>query len=369
MLASNILSRATGKPKMRPSLMGMVSNDIAVDLGTANTLIYARGKGIVLNEPSMVATITKGGRKQVLAVGSEAKAMMGRTPGPIEVIRPMRDGVIADFEFAEEMLKYFFRKVQNRRSFVHPIIIICVPSDSTAVERRAIREAALSAGARQVFLIDVPIAAALGARLPVNEPTGSMVVDIGGGTTEVAVLSLGGIVYSRSVRVGGDSMDEAIVSYVRRRENLLIGETTAEQIKRAIGSASLPVQGDGTTMEIKGRDLLKGMPKQMEVTQRQIAEALSESVAAIVTAVRVALEATPGELSADIAEKGVTLTGGGSLLANLPQVLSDASGLSVVIAEDPLSCVALGIGQVVEHRGNLGHMLAQPAVSVRRSNN
>ncbi|HEY4264578.1 MAG TPA: rod shape-determining protein [Micropepsaceae bacterium] len=353
---------------MRPSLMGMMSNDIAIDLGTANTLIYVRGKGIVLNEPSIVATISKGGRKQVLAVGNEAKAMMGRAPGAIEVIRPMRDGVIADFEIAEEMIKYFIRKIHNRRSFVHPLIIICVPSNSTAVERRAIQEAALSAGARQVFLIDEPIAAALGARLPVSEPTGSMVVDIGGGTTEVAVLSLGGIVYSRSARVGGDSMDEAIVSYVRRRENLLIGETTAEQIKKTIGSASLPLQGDGITMEIKGRDLLKGMPKQMGVTQRQIAEALSESVNAIVTAVRVALEATPGELSADIAEKGVTLTGGGSLLSNLPRVLSDATGLAVVIAENPLCCVALGIGHVLEHRGNLGHMLAQPAVSLRRSN-
>jgi rod shape-determining protein MreB len=248
------------------------------------------------------------------------------------------------------------------------MIIVCVPSSSTPVERRAIQEAALSAGARQVFLINEPIAAALGAGLPVSEPTGSMVVDIGGGTTEVAVLSLGGIVYSRSVRVGGDGMDEAIVSYVRRRESLLIGETTAEQIKKAIGSASPPVQGDGVTMEIKGRDLLKGMPKCLVVTQRQVAEALSESVNAIVTALRVTLETTPGELSADIADKGLTLTGGGSLLTNLPQVLSDEIGLPVVIAEDPLCCVALGIGHVLEHIDKLGHMLDQPATSLRRSN-
>src|SRR5438128_597461 len=292
-------------------MLGLLSADMAIDLGTANTVVYVKGRGIVLNEPSVVAIASVKGKRQVLAVGDEAKMMLGRTPGYIQAIRPLRDGVIADFEVAEEMIKHFIRKVHNRRSFASPQIIVCVPSGSTAVERRAIQESAESAGARRVFLIEEPMAAAIGAGLPVTEPTGSMVVDIGGGTTEVAVLSLGGVVYSRSVRLGGDSMDEAIVSYVRRRENLVIGETTAEQIKKAIGSASVPFEGDGGTIEIKGRDLLKGMPKQIIVTQRQIAEALSESVKSIVTAVRMALEATPGELSADIAENGVTLTGGG----------------------------------------------------------
>ena len=285
----------------------------------------------------MVATITtRGGKKSVRAVGNDAKMMLGRTPGNIEAIRPMRDGVIADFEVAEEMIKHFIRKVHNRRSFANPMIIVCVPSGSTAVERRAIQESALSAGARRVFLIEEPMAAAIGAGLPVSEPTGSMVVDIGGGTTEVAVLSLGGIVYSRSVRVGGDKMDEAIIAYIRRHQNLLIGEASSERIKKEIGSAALPPDGNGVTMEIKGRDLLNGVPKEITITQRHIAEALAEPVGAIVEAVKVALEATPPELAADIVDKGIVLTGGGSLLANLDQVLRDETGLPVSIADDPL---------------------------------
>ena len=253
-------------------LLGLLSADMAIDLGTANTLVYVKGKGIVLNEPSVVAITNNRGRKQVLAVGEEAKQMVGRTPGNIEAIRPLRDGVIADFEVAEEMIKHFIRKVHNRRGFASPRVIICVPSGSTAVERRAIQESAESAGARRVFLIEEPMAAAIGAGLPVTEPTGSMVVDIGGGTTEVAVLSLGGIVYARSIRVGGNKMDEAIISYIRRNHNLLIGESTAERIKKEIGSACLPEDGNGRVLEIKGRDLMNGVPKEIVISQRQIAE-------------------------------------------------------------------------------------------------
>jgi rod shape-determining protein MreB and related proteins len=340
------------------SLLGMLSSDMAIDLGTANTLVYVKGRGIVLNEPSVVAMVSKNGKKQVLAVGNDAKMMLGRTPGGIEAIRPMRDGVIADFEVAEEMIKHFIRKVHNRRSFANPVIIVCVPSGSTAVERRAIQESALSAGARRVFLIEEPMAAAIGAGLPVNEPTGSMVVDIGGGTTEVAVLSLGGIVYSRSVRVGGDKMDEAIIAYIRRHQNLLIGESTAERIKKEIGSAAPPLEGTGASIEIKGRDLLNGVPKEITVTQRQIAEALTEPVSAIIEAVKVALEATPPELAADIVDKGIVLTGGGSLLSNLDQVLRDETGLPVSIADDALSCVALGTGRTLENAKTMRHMLS-----------
>ncbi len=336
----------------------MLSSDMAIDLGTANTLVYVKGRGIVLNEPSVVAIVSKGGKKQVLAVGNDAKQMLGRTPGNIEAIRPMRDGVIADFEVAEEMIKHFIRKVHNRRSFATPMVIVCVPSGSTAVERRAIQESALSAGARRVFLIEEPMAAAIGAGLPVQEPTGSMVVDIGGGTTEVAVLSLGGIVYSRSVRVGGDKMDEAIIAYIRRHQNLLIGEATAERIKKEIGSAAQPGDGGGTSMEIKGRDLLNGVPKEITISQRQIAEALTEPVSAIVEAVKVALEATPPELAADIVDKGIVLTGGGALLTNLDQVLRDETGLPVSIADDALSCVALGTGKTLENAKNMRHMLS-----------
>ena len=343
---------------MLSGLLGMFSADMTIDLGTANTLVYVKGRGIVLNEPSVVAIIEKGGKKQVLAVGEEAKMMLGRTPGNIQAIRPMRDGVIADFEIAEEMIKHFIRKVHNRRSFANPQIIVCVPSGSTAVERRAIQESALSAGARRVYLIEEPMAAAIGAGLPVTEPTGSMVVDIGGGTTEVAVLSLGGIVYARSVRVGGDKMDEAIIAYIRRHHNLLVGEASAERIKKEVGSAAIPPDGDGMTIEIKGRDLMNGVPKEIAIGQRQIAESLAEPVGAIVEAVKVALEATPPELAADIVDKGIVLTGGGALLANLDQVLRDETGLPVSIADDALSCVALGTGKALEHIRTMKHVLS-----------
>jgi rod shape-determining protein MreB len=326
----------------------MLSADMAIDLGTANTLVYVKGRGIVLNEPSVVAIAEYKGRKQVLAVGDEAKMMLGRTPGNITAIRPLREGVIADFEVAEEMIKHFIRKVHNRRSFASPMMIICVPSGSTAVERRAIRESAESAGARKVFLIEEPMAAAIGAGLPVTEPTGSMVVDIGGGTTEVAVLSLGGIVYARSVRVGGDKMDEAIIGYIRRNHNLLVGEGSAERIKKEIGSACPPEDGDGRVMEIKGRDLMNGVPKELVITERQIAESLAEPVGAIIEAVKVALEHTAPELAADIVDKGIVLTGGGALLGNLDFVLRHSTGLPVSIADDPLSCVALGTGKVLD---------------------
>jgi len=342
---------------MLSKILGLMSADMAIDLGTANTLVYVKGRGIVLNEPSVVAIVTVRGKTQVLAVGDEAKQMLGRTPGNIEAIRPLRDGVIADFEIAEEMIKHFIRKVHNRRSFASPQIIVCVPSGSTAVERRAIQESAESAGARRVFLIEEPMAAAIGAGLPVTEPTGSMVVDIGGGTTEVAVLSLGGIVYSRSVRVGGDKMDEAIIAYIRRNHNLLIGEGSAERIKKQIGSACAPDDGDGPTMEIKGRDLMNGVPKELVISQRQIGESLAEPVGAIIEAVKVALEQTPPELAADIVDKGIVLTGGGALLNNTDRVLRQATGLPVTIAEEPLSCVALGTGRVLEEMKTLRHVL------------
>jgi len=336
-----------------------MSSDMAIDLGTANTLVYVKGRGIVLNEPSVVAIVDQRGRKQVLAVGDEAKLMLGRTPGNIEAIRPLRDGVIADFEIAEEMIKHFIRKVHNRRSFASPQVIICVPSGSTAVERRAIQESAESAGARRVFLIEEPMAAAIGAGLPVTEPTGSMVVDVGGGTTEVAVLSLGGIVYSRSVRVGGDKMDEAIISYIRRNHNLLVGESSSERIKKEIGTAKPPEDGVGQSMEIKGRDLMNGVPKELVINQVQIAEALAEPVGAIIEAVKVALEHTAPELAADIVDKGIVLTGGGALLGHLDQVLREATGLPVSIADEPLSCVALGTGRALEEMKTLKHVLTQ----------
>ncbi len=329
-------------------LLGMLSADMAIDLGTANTLVYVKGRGIVLNEPSVVAIASYKGRKQVLAVGDEAKMMLGRTPANITAIRPLRDGVIADFEVAEEMIKHFIRKVHNRRSFTSPQMIICVPSGSTAVERRAIREAAESAGARKVWLIEEPMAAAIGAGLPVTEPTGSMVVDIGGGTTEVGVLSLGGVVYARSVRVGGDKMDEAIIGYIRRNHNLLVGEGSAERIKKEIGSACPPEDGDGRVMAIKGRDLMNGVPGELVISERQIAESIAEPVGAIIEAVKVALEHTAPELAADIVDKGIVLTGGGALLGNLDFVLRHSTGLPVSIADDPLSCVVLGCGRCLE---------------------
>jgi rod shape-determining protein MreB len=339
-------------------LFGFLSADMAIDLGTANTLVYVKGRGIVLNEPSVVAIADMRGKKQVLAVGEEAKQMLGRTPGSIAAIRPLRDGVIADFEVAEEMIKHFIRKVTGRRSFASPMIIVCVPSGSTAVERRAIQESAESAGARKVLLIEEPMAAAIGAGLPVTEPSGSMIVDVGGGTTEVAIISLGGIVYARSVRVGGDKMDEAIISYIRRQHNLLIGESTAERIKMEIGAAAPDPEGDeGPTTEVRGRDLMNGVPREVVVSQRQMAEALYEPVIAIMDAVKVALENTPPELAADIVDKGIVLTGGGALLHRLDGVLRDATGLPVVVAEDALSCVALGTGRALEEMKRLRHVL------------
>lgn len=336
-------------------LLGIFSTDLAIDLGTANTLVYMKGKGVVLNEPSVVAISSARGKKQVLAVGEEAKQMVGRTPGNIEAIKPLRDGVIADFEVAEEMIKHFIRKA-SRRSFAAPSIIICVPSGSTAVERRAIQESAEGAGARRVQLVEEPMAAAIGAGLPVTEPTGSMVVDIGGGTTEVAILSLGGIVYARSIRVGGNKMDEAIVNYIRRHHNLLVGDSTAETIKKTIGSACLPEDGSGQVIEIKGRDLMNGVPKEIVISQKQMADALAEPVAAIIEAVKIALEHTAPELSADIVDKGVVLTGGGALLGNLDHVLRHSTGLPVSLAEDPLTCVAMGTGRCLEEKG-LRHLL------------
>lgn len=338
-------------------IKGALSADMAIDLGTANTLVYVKNRGIVLNEPSVVAIASSRGKKQVLAVGDEAKLMVGRTPGNIQAIRPLRDGVIADFEVAEEMIKHFIRKVHNRRSFTAPQIIICVPSGSTAVERRAIQEAAESAGGRRVFLIEEPMAAAIGAGLPVTEPTGSMVVDIGGGTTEVAVLSLGGIVYACSVRVGGDKMDDAIINYIRRNHNLLIGEATAEKIKKEIASAVVMPNSEDITISIKGRSLVNGVPKEVVINQKQVAESLTEVVATITEGVKTALENTAPELSADIVDRGIVMTGGGSQLANLDRVLSKATGVPVFIADNPLNCVVLGTGRALEEMKTLQNVL------------
>ena len=326
------------------------STDLAIDLGTANTLIYVGGKGIILDEPSVVAIRTDpnaGGKKTIQAVGLEAKQMLGRTPGSMQAIRPMKDGVIADFTVTEQMLKYFIKKVHDSKLFQpSPRIIICVPYGSTQVERRAIRESALGAGARQVYLIEEPMAAAIGAGLPVGEATGSMVVDIGGGTTEVGVISLGGVVYANSVRVGGDKFDESIVNYIRRNYGMLIGETTAELIKKEMGSAF-----PGTEvreMEVKGRSLAEGIPRSFTVSSNEILEALTDPLNAIVTAVKGALEQTPPELGADIAEKGMVLTGGGALLRDLDRLLMEETGLPVIVADDPLTCVVRGSGRALE---------------------
>ncbi len=326
------------------------SQDMAVDLGTANTLVYVRGKGIVLNEPSVVAMETTGGISRVKAVGDDAKLMMGKTPDSIVAIRPLRDGVIADIDVAEQMIKHFIVKVNGGKtnSFSRPEIVICVPSGSTSVERRAIRDAALNAGASQVWLIEEPMAAAIGANMPVTEPIGSMVVDIGGGTTEVAVLSLRGLAYTTSVRAGGDKMDEALVSYVRRHHNLLIGESTAERIKKEYGVARPPADGVGKTVFIKGRDLVNGVPKEISITQAQIAEALAEPIGMIIEGVRIALENTAPELAADIVDQGIVLTGGGALIGGLDELMRDATGLPVTVAEDPLICVAIGTGRALE---------------------
>ncbi|MBU1225264.1 MAG: rod shape-determining protein [Gammaproteobacteria bacterium] len=331
------------------------STDLAIDLGTANTLIYVRDRGIVLDEPSVVSIRTDmsaGGKRTVQAVGAEAKLMLGRTPGNLQAIRPMKDGVIADFTVTEQMLKYFIKKVHDTRMFrPSPRIIICVPCGSTQVERRAIRESAIGAGARQVYLIEEPMAAAIGAGLPVAEATGSMVVDIGGGTTEVGVISLGGVVYANSVRVGGDRMDEAIISYIRRNYGMLIGEATAEQIKKKMGSA-FP-GAEVLEMEVKGRSLAEGVPRSFNVSSNEILEALTEPLNAIVSAVKQALEQTPPELGADIAEKGMVLTGGGALLRDLDRLLMEETGLPVIVADDPLTCVVRGSGRALEEMDKL----------------
>ena len=326
------------------------SKDIAIDLGTANTLVYSKGDGVVLNEPSVVAIMNNNGRRTPYAFGKEAKMMLGRTPALIEAIRPMKDGVIADFKVAGEMIRHFIYAVNKSRSWFGPLIIICVPYGSTPVERKAIQEAAESAGAREVYLIEEPMASAIGANLPVTEPTGSIIVDIGGGTAEIGIISLGGIVYGRSVRVGGDTMDESIINYVRRNHNLLIGETSAERIKMSIGAACLPEDGgDGATIEIRGRDLTNGVPKEMTLTEKQIAESLSEPVGQIIDAIRVALESAPPELSSDLVERGIILSGGGSMLKNLDKVISKVTGLPVYVADNPLLCVVNGIGKVLNN--------------------
>ena len=329
-------------------ILGMFSNDLAIDLGTANTLVYMKGKGIVLSEPSVVAVRRdERGNSKVLAVGREAKMMLGRTPGNIVAIRPMKDGVIADFEITEAMLRHFIRKVHNRRMLVRPRIIICVPSGITQVEKRAVRESAESAGAREVFLIEEPMAAAIGAGLPITEPTCNMIVDIGGGTTEVAVISLAGIVYSKSVRVGGDKMDEAILQHIKRKYNLLIGISTAELIKTGIGNAYAGDQIE--TMEVKGRDLVTGIPKILTIDSDEVRQAISEQVETIVETVRIALEQTPPELAADIVDSGIVLAGGGALLKNLDVLLREETKLPVTITEDPLSTVVLGSGRALDN--------------------
>jgi rod shape-determining protein MreB len=353
-----------GKPLPENSMFGLLrsyfSNDLAIDLGTANTLIYVRTQGIVLDEPSVVAIRTEGGpnaKKTIQAVGSAAKQMLGRNPGSISVIRPMKDGVIADFTVTEQMLKQFIKRVHDNRLFSpSPRIIICVPCGSTQVERRAIRESALGAGASQVYLIEEPMAAAIGAGLPVSDPTGSMVVDIGGGTTEVGVISLGGMVYSGSVRVGGDKFDEAIINYIRRNYGMLIGETTAESIKKEIGSA-FP-GSEVKEMEVKGRNLAEGIPRSFTISSNEILEALNDPLNQIVGAVKIALEQTPPELGADIAEKGMVLTGGGALLRELDRLLMEETGLPVIVADDPLTCVVRGSGLALEKMDKLGSIFA-----------
>ena len=335
---------------MLRSLLGYFSNDLAIDLGTANTLIYVKGQGIVINEPSVVAvqTAPSGGRRRVVAVGQDAKSMVGRTPESIQTIRPMKEGVIADFEVAQDMLRFLIRRVQKRQSLIKPKprIVICVPHAVTEVEKRAVRESAESAGASEVFLVEEPMAAAMGAGLPVAEPRGSMILDIGGGTTEIAILSLKGIVYSRSLRIGGDKMDEAIVNHVKRRHNVLIGDRTAEQIKVSVGSV-LP-SGEKLSVEIKGRDLVQGVPKSVNVTEDEVREALLESVNQVIDVVRIALEKIPPELASDIVDRGITLSGGGALLRNIDRLLAQETGLPVVRVEDPLSAVVMGAGALLD---------------------
>lgn len=343
---------------MLGSFYSLFSNDLAIDLGTANTLIYQRGQGIVCNEPSVVAVQNDAtGRRRVVAVGAEAKNMLGRTPEKINAIRPVKEGVIADFEITEQMLRHLIQRVHNRKALVRPRIIICVPHGITEVEKRAVRDSAESAGAREVYLIEEPMAAAIGAGLPVTEACGSMILDIGGGTTEIAVISLKGIVFSRSLRVGGDKMDEAIANYVKRRYNVLIGERTAEQIKVAVGAA-LPT-GDGLQVEVRGRDLVQGVPKSIIVSEEEVRDALLEPVNQIIDLIRVALEKTPPELSADIVDRGITLTGGGALLRNLDKLISQETGLPVILVDDPLSAVVVGSGVVLDQLDTLKDVVLQ----------
>lgn len=333
--------------KFLDSLIGLFSNDLAIDLGTANTLVYVKGKGIVSNEPSVVA-IQKDARgsKKILAVGNEAKKMLGRTPGNIIAVRPMKDGVISDFEVTEAMIRYFIARAHNRRALIRPRMIISVPSGITPVEKRAVKETAIQAGAREIYLIEEPMASAIGAGLPVSEAWGNMVVDIGGGTTEVAVISLSGIVYSQSIRVAGDKMDEAIVNYIKRKHNLLIGERTAEMIKITIGTAY--PEETIRTADVKGRDLVLGVPKTLEITSEEIMTALREPIKSIVDVVKAALERIPPELAADIVDKGIVLVGGGALLRNLDVLLREETGLPFIIPDDPLTCVALGAGRALD---------------------
>ena len=332
------------------------SQDMAIDLGTANTLVVVKGQGVVLNEPSVVAIVENGGKKNVLAVGDEAKTMLGRTPGNISAIRPLRDGVIADFIVTEEMIKHFIKKVHKGSSFANPRILICVPTGSTPVERKAIQDSALAAGARRVQLIEEPIAAAIGAGLPISEATGSMVVDIGGGTSEIAVMSLGGLVYSKSLRVAGDAMDAAMINYMRKEYNLMIGDSTAEKIKKEIGTA---IPSNNNTYAVKGRDFRSGTPKEVNITEEDTAEALNEILRDMVNGIKDALESTPPELSADLVDMGLTLTGGGSLLKNIDKRFSKETGLPVHIADDPLSCVAIGTGKALEQEQTFSTMLTE----------
>ena len=338
------------------SISKVWSEDMAIDLGTANTLVVLKGQGVVLNEPSVVAVIEDKGKKSVLAVGDEAKTMLGRTPGNIQAIRPLRDGVIADFVVTEEMIKHFIKKVHKRSTFASPRILICVPTGSTPVERKAIQDSALAAGARRVQLIEEPIAAAIGAGLPISEATGSMVVDVGGGTTEIAVMSLGGVVYSRSLRIAGDAMDNALKEYMRKEYNLLIGDSTAEKIKKEIGTA---IPSNSNTFPVKGRDIRSGTPKEVSITEEDTAEALSGILQEMVSGIKDALENTPPELSADLVDMGLTLTGGGALLKNIDKRFSKETGLPVHIADDPLTCVAIGTGKALEQEEIFNTMLSE----------
>lgn len=337
-------------------LLNFFSKDMGIDLGTANTLVYVNGRGVVLREPSVVAI--QNDTKTVLAVGEEAKKMIGRTPGNIVAIRPMKDGVIADFDVTQSMLKYFIRKAYGKRTLIQPRVVVCVPSGVTEVEKRAVEEAAYQAGAREAYLIEEPMAAAIGAGLPVEEPTGSMVVDIGGGTTEVAIISLGGIVTAKSIRVGGDELDESIMNYIKREYNLMIGERTAEEVKITVGSAFPKAQEE--KMNIRGRDLVTGLPKTLEITSTEILEALREPVSQIIDAIKYTLEKTPPELAADIMEMGIMLTGGGALLDGLDSLVINETGMPVTIAEEPLDCVVLGTGKTIEELDTLKRVLITP---------